>query len=227
MNNDEAKTIELDGGEVTENIASPKPPLYFFTVTEDKQQPILFECLPLLKPFFEEFQRIMKAQEGGEKAKALIFAQQELSSAEALLMSKNDTLVYQEARSKTPGTGALVEKHGALGKAMEERAQAQERVMLARINAGKAMQEAKSEESEIAISLLWEVVENTVNIHYENAIKIVAAFSNVTRAQLSQEKGILQIIPILFEIVGHEDVLAVFLQWQELRSKMQSAFSRK
>lgn len=185
-----------------------KPSIYFFSVTEDKQKPILLKCLPLMKPFFDEFRRITKLQAGGEKAKASNAAQAALLSAEALLMNKNDAITRAEGKNRD--TDVLY----------AERDKAQLAAVEARLAAQQAFTDAKTEETELGLETLQTVLTNALEIHYENAIAIAAAFDNKTREALGQEKDAFEIIDMLLEIASHDKVVAVFTKWQGFRAKM-------
>jgi len=75
-----------------------KEPMYFFTCKAKKQKSLLTAALPHLKPFIDEFRRISKLQNDGEKMKAAREAQAKFTSAEAALLipSNKDKAEYQE-----------------------------------------------------------------------------------------------------------------------------------
>ena len=189
--------------------------MYFFEVTTTKQKTVLLKCLPLVKPFIQEFRRVVKMREGGEAAKAAFAAQQELASAEAALMSKNDAV----ARSQS--------KQYALDAAIEEQARAQERAIEARIKAVAAFEDAKKEENAMYFDIFESVLENALNVHFDNAIEIVAAFNNQTSETLMQEKDILEIGLMLLDIVTNDKVVDFFTRWQSSKSKMPFGMSQK
>jgi len=73
-----------------------KEPLHFFKVKAEKQTKIMLRALPHLKPFLDEMRRIIKMQDGGEKAKEAKLAQQELITLEAMMINKKEAEVSDE-----------------------------------------------------------------------------------------------------------------------------------
>jgi len=181
--------LEADGLEELNN--EQKQPLYFFTVKAKKQVRIMTNALPHLKPFLDEFRRIAKMQGGGEKAKALKEAQEELIIAQAVLLNNKDDAI------------------------------AQEKAIKAKVKASSAFDEAKEEETEIGLELLESIVQNALSTHYDNALSVLALFDNKKTGELEEEKDIFELADLLFEILESPQVAGFLQRLQRFRSKTQ------
>jgi len=168
-----------------------KPSIHFFTIKAKKQTKTLTAALPFFKPFIEEFRRISRMQNNGEKAKALKLAQQELITAEAVLLNKKDNQEAQEAAIR------------------------------ARVVASNAFDEAKAEESEIGMNILESVIENAVLEYYENVLNILALFTNTPTDVLEDEYDVFELGEMLVEIVENKKVANFLSRLRLFKSKMQ------
>ena len=182
-----------------------KKPLWFFTVTEDKQKPILLKGLPLLKPFFTEFRRLIKQTSGGEAVKVLAEANAAYISADTILANKNDALVRAESKNRETDT------------LQDARDKAYEVMIDKRIALVQASEKARIEEQELGLETLESVITNVLEIHYDNAVELCALFNNQTRAQLAAEKDIFEIAEMLMDIVENDKIMAVFTRWRGLK----------
>jgi len=213
--------------EISQGVQLPQKPLWFFTVPEAEQKPALLKALTHVKPFIGEFKNMMKISEGGEKSQALAFCQQELMSAEAILMNRNDAVVRCEMRVESSSAETAQAKQKRLDTAIDEHAIAFAKVVDLRAKAVVAMREAQREESALSFEIVEHVIENALNIHYENAVSIVAIFANISREALSKEKDIFEIAEMLFQIASDDKVISFFTRWHQFKSKLRFVTSRK
>lgn len=171
--------------------------MYFFEVKAKKQIKIMTAALPYLKPFLEEFKRAMKLEQGGNKSKALKEAQQELITAEALLINRKDDIEVQETALK------------------------------ARTKASSLFGEAQKEQMENNLAYFEEMLESALTTHYDNAINILALFSNKTVDTLEEEKDLFELAEMLFEIIESKKVADFLLRVRRSKLKMQSDISEE
>jgi len=172
--------------------AAEKAPMYFFTCKAKKQKTLLTAALPHLKPFLDEFRRISKIQEGGEKLKAAREAQAKLTSAEAALMIPSN----------------------------KDKAEYQENAINARIAAMTAIQEAETEKTEQGFDILESVIEKFVAEYYDNALATISVLTGKTTDELEDTYDIFDLAEMLLDVIEQERVQSFFSRVQRLRSKM-------
>jgi hypothetical protein len=182
----------LDANEIVNDEIVDKEPMYFFTCKAKKQKALLTSALPHLRPFLNEFRRISKLQEGGDKMKAAREAQAKLTSAEAILMIPSN----------------------------KDKAEYQENAIKARVAALTAIQEAEAEKMEQGFDVLETVIDKFIAEYYDNALATLSVLTNKTTIDLEEECDIFELAEMFFDVVEQERVQSFFSRVQRLRSKM-------
>jgi len=89
--------------------------------------------------------------------------------------------------------------------------------------AEKAKAAAAYDAERRSAEMLTDVVNFLLDEHYEDVLCVLAALYGIEASKLEEEKGLLELVEMIFETLGDEALCCFFPQLRRFRQKMQSA----